>query len=272
MKTKSYIWIIISLLTFTSCKDVFDYSPYVIDFDEENKNLNNKNIAIIERQNNNDKIITIAFTADTHIEFDEFDKAVDAINNLGNTTNIDFIVHMGDIADFGLPKQYLWGNSYLQNLNSPYLVTLGNHDLVGNGGEAYHEMFGEYNYSFTYNKTKFVFINTNGMELGFNGKVPDINWLEAQLKPKDNFQKAIILIHVPPKCPDFDTSLENDFHSIIAKYNNVICVIHGHTHNHSIYIPYSDSIPYIGIYSVKNMKFNLLKIENDKFNFSTYEF
>jgi 3',5'-cyclic AMP phosphodiesterase CpdA len=251
---------------------MFDYSPYAIDFDEENTNVNIKNISKIINQKNTDNIIAIAFTGDTHREFDEFEKAITSINKLNNEISIDFVTHMGDIADFGLPQQYLWGNSYLLKLNLPYIVTLGNHDLVGNGGDAYKVMYGDYNFSFIYDSIKFVVANTNGMEFNFNGKVPDINWLDAQLKPSNNFRKAVILIHVPPMSVDYDPSLENAFSSTVAKYGNVICVIHGHTHSHSVYVPYTDSISYAGIYSVKNMKFNLLKIENDKFVFSTYDF
>ncbi len=272
MKTKYYIWIIISVLTLSSCKKVFDYSPYVIDFDEDNTNVNSKNIEKILSQKNDDNVITIAFTGDTHREFDEFDEFVKKTNSLNNSEHIDFVVHVGDIADFGLPKQYEWGNSYLLKLNMPYIVIIGNHDLVGNGGDAYSEMFGEYNFSFIYDSIKFVFTNTNGMEFGFNGKVPDINWLDAQLKPAYNFKKAVVLIHIPPMNVDYDSKLETAFSSTVTKYDNVICVIHGHTHSHSIYIPYPDSMPYAGIYSARNMKFNLLKIENNGFSFSTYEF
>ena len=272
MKQKYYIWIVVIILTFTSCKEQFDYSPYIIDFDEENSNVNNTNIAKIATQKNSDNIITIAFTGDSHREYDEFEQAVNAINKLNNTINIDFAVHMGDIADFGLPKQYLWGNSYLLNLNVPYITILGNHDLVGNGGDSYSEMFGEYDFSFIYDSIKFVFLNTNSLEFEFNGKVPDINWLDSQLKPADNFRKVVLLFHVPPVNDEFDKELINSFRNTLKKYDNVMFCVHGHTHSHSLYEPYTDNMTYVGIYSVINMKFNLLTIENDKYSFSTYEF
>ena len=272
MNKINYIWLVIIILALNSCEKSFDYSPYVIDFDEENSDVNNTNIAKITSQKNTDNKITIAFTGDTHREYDEFEQVVSAINKLSDNKEIDFVVHMGDIADFGLPKQYLWGNGYLLKLKRPYIVNLGNHDLVGNGGDAYKEMFGEYNFNFIYDSIKFVFTNTNGMEFGFDGTVPDINWLDSQLRPSDNFKKAIVLIHVPPMSVDYDPKLEAAFSNAISKYENVICVIHGHTHSHSVYFPYTDSTTYAGIYSVKNMKFNLLTIENYDYSFNTYEF
>jgi len=250
---------------------MFDYSTYVIDFKGENKAVNLTNIEKLSIKKSSDTI-RIAFTGDTHINFDEFEDFVSAVNNLNETNPIDFVVHVGDIADFGLPQQYLWGNSYLLNLNCPYLVVLGNHDMVGNGGLAYSEMFGEYNFSFIYSDIKFIFINTNSMEFNFNGQVPDISWLDSQLQPNDNFESAVIIFHVPPLSTDFDTTLEDGFSSVIAKYNNVLFSVHGHGHHHEVYKQYSDSITYVNVYSAEHLKFNVIIISKGNFKVETHEF
>lgn len=125
--------IFITALALMACDDMFDYSPYAINFSPENRNVNNKNIKDLLVQENDDTI-TIAFTGDTHRFYDETSLFVKAVNS--NLT-IDFVIHVGDIADFGLPKQYIWGNSFLLKLNVPYFVVIGNHDLVGNGLTAY---------------------------------------------------------------------------------------------------------------------------------------
>ena len=272
MKQKLYILASLGILLFSSCDKMFDYSPYVISFDEENTNVNNKNISKIIDQKNTDSIITIAFTGDTHRDFDELNSFVNSVNCLNKTKPIDFVVHVGDIADFGLPQQYLWGNGCLLKLNVPYVVVLGNHDLVGNGSLAYSEMFGDYHFSFIYSNIKFVFINTNSREFSFNGDVPDINWLDSQLQPADDFTNAVVIFHVPPMDADFDSALEEDFHTSIAKYNNVLFTIHGHLHNHEVYIPYSDSITYVNVYGVQYDKFNVITIIDDQFEIETYEF
>jgi len=250
---------------------MFDYSSYVIDFEGENKDVNLTNIEKLSTKKSSDTI-RIAFTGDTHVNFDEFEDFVSAVNNLNETNPIDFVVHVGDIADFGLPQQYLWGNSFLLNLNCPYLVVLGNHDMVGNGGLAYSEMFGEYNFSFIYAKTKFIFVNTNSMEFKFNGQVPNINWLDSQLQTADDFENAVVIFHVPPLATDFDSTLEVDFHQTIAKYNNVIFTVHGHGHHHEVYFPYSDSTPYVNVYGVEHIKYNVINISNGNFEVGTYEF
>jgi len=255
----------------TSCEKYFDYSPYAINFSEDECCLNEKNIEEILGHSNNTDTIRIAFTGDTHRYFDELDQFVESVNQLNNQQTIDFVVHVGDIADFGLPKQYLWGNSYLQKLHCPYIVTLGNHDLVGNGGDAYTEMYGAYNFSFISKRVKFVFINTNGREFGFNGNVPDISWLDRQLHTSSDFDNAIVIFHVPPMDVDFDRALEDDFRSAIAKYSNVLLAIHGHLHHFELYQPYADSINYLNVYGVENHKYNVVTISKNQFKVSSHE-
>jgi len=265
------ILFITGVIFLISCEEVFDYSPYVIDFDGENTNVNNTNIEKLLKKNSNG-IVRIAFTGDTHRFFDDFNDFVTSVNNLDNNNSVDFVIHVGDIADFGLPKQYLWGNSLLLNLDYPYFVCIGNHDLVGNGGLAYSEMFGEYNFSFVYNSIKFVFVNTNGRESKFNGNVPDVNWLDSQLKPADDFTYAVVVFHVPPVDVDFDSQLEVPFHSAIAKYNNVLFAVHGHLHDFNIYNPYSNSVTYVNVYGVEHRKFNVISISDGSFEVETYGF
>jgi 3',5'-cyclic-AMP phosphodiesterase len=266
MITKNKLFIFTLVLTaITACDEMFDYSPYAIDFSEENRNVNQKNIEKLILHEPDDTL-TIAFTGDTHRFFDQTDEFVKKVNQ---NPAIDLVIHVGDMADFGLPKQYTWGNSYLLKLNFPYFVVVGNHDLVGNGLTAYTEMFGALNFSFIYDSLKFIFINTNGLEFKFNGEVPDVQWLDAQLRPSTDFTKAIIILHIPPMDRDFDSSLEETFRKTLAFHNNVLFTVHGHLHGHEIYKPYEDSITYVNVYGVENMKFNLIKIAKDQFDVET---
>ena len=250
---------------------MFDYSPYVIDFDEKDRNINNKNIAKIEAQNNTDETIRIAFTADTHRDSDELDEFVTLVNQMNQSKPVDFVIHLGDFADFGLPKQYLWANSYLAKLDMPYVVVLGNHDLIGNGSDSYHEMFGGFNTSFVYDSIKFISINTNSREFEYDGTVPNINWLEEQLKPSDDFSKAVVMFHVPPMDVDFDDKLENSFIASLSKYNNVILAVHGHLHHYDIYTPYDNGITFLNAYAIENDKYNVVELANDTFKIMTYD-
>jgi len=259
-------------LILSSCEKLFDYSPYVIDFDEDNTNVNSKNIANITAKENEDSVIRIAFTGDSHRKFDELDAFVESVNTLNITKPIDFVVHVGDIADFGLPKQYLWGNGYLMNLDIPYIAVIGNHDLVGNGGDAYMQMFGDFNFSFVYDNVKFIIINSNSLEFNYNGNVPDLDWLDKELTPSNSFNKAVVIFHVPPTLEEFDQNLMPEFVAILSRYNNILFTVHGHLHHFEVYFPFSGNIEYVNVYSIEYERFNVIEIRKDTFKVDTYDF
>jgi len=266
MKPKYFLLIFIS--TLIACDNVFDYSPYAINFSEENCNVNRKNIEKLSSHSKDDTI-TIAFTGDTHNFFDETEVFVEKVNQ---EFSVDFVIHVGDIADFGLPKQYLWANSFLLKLQRPYFVVIGNHDLVGTGSKAYQEMFGGFNFSFIYDQIKFVFINTNSLEFEYNGNVPDVLWLNEQLKPNVDFDKAVVIFHLPPNDEGFDADLATEFHRTLIRYNNVLFTVHGHRHGHEIYQSEDKKITYINVYGVENYKYNVIKISNNQFYVETNNF
>jgi len=268
MATRKVILVFFSSVALLSCEGMFEYSPYLIDFNGDNRNVNQNNILKVTNHIQDDTI-TIAFTGDTHRCYDETEKFVEKVNQ---EPFIDFVIHVGDIADFGLPKQYLWGNSYLLKLAIPYFVVAGNHDLVGNGLTAYNEMYGPLNFSFIYNKVKFVFVNTNSREFLFSGEAPDIQWLDNQLKPSMEFTGAVVIFHVPPTHEDFDPSLAEEFHHTLTHYSNVLFTVHGHLHDFEIYQPYSEGISFVNTYGVEYNKFNVIKISNDFIEVTTLDF
>ncbi|MDZ7743898.1 MAG: hypothetical protein U5Q03_19735 [Bacteroidota bacterium] len=53
------IFLLIMILL-QACEGVFDYSPYAIDFSEEQTNLNAKNIERLQQKTNHDDTVTIA--------------------------------------------------------------------------------------------------------------------------------------------------------------------------------------------------------------------
>jgi len=266
--------IIIGVIFFflLSCEGKFDYSPYVINFSEGEKQVHQKNQKWLLENEANSDTTTIAFTGDSHRFYDELNAFTQAVNNKHHEQPIDLAIHVGDLADFGLPRQYQWGNGFLKQLEIPYFVVIGNHDLVGNGLSAYKEMFGALDFSFIYRDVKFIFINTNSREYGFDGTVPNLNWLANELQPDTSFTKAIVIFHIPPCDADFDTSMEYDFEEILARYGNVLFTVHGHLHGYQFYKPYNDQIPYVNVYGVENKKFNLIKIIGNEFKIETHSY
>lgn len=266
MNNQLRIFLIMEMISFSSCNEKFDYSPYTINFNPENQNVNQKNINKLNTREKDDTI-SIAFTGDTHRFYDELEKFVIKVNE---DPSIDFVIHVGDLADFGVAKQYIWGNSMLAQLEIPYFVVAGNHDLITNGEVAYKEMYGPLNFSFICDSVKFVFINTNSREFKFK-EVPDINWLNGQLHPDSDFLRAVCIFHVPPMDADFSKALEEDFRKTLARYDNVLFCSHGHLHGYELYKPYDDSISYVNVFGVEHKKFNKIRILNNRYEIETIE-
>ncbi len=251
-----------------SCDEVFEYSPYVIDFEDDEQKLTQKNISMLLSAEAPDTLV-IALTGDSHRFYDEAEKMV---NKLNTEYEIDFLIHTGDFTDYGIPKQYEWSNKIFSKLNAPYFVVIGNHDLVSNGVVGYKEMFGDLNFSFIYHSIKFIFINTNSREYEFNGEVPDLDWLQNEVSPGDEFEKVILVFHAPPFDADFDSDLEGDFMNILHSSDNVLFATHGHLHSFNFSEPYSDGIPFLNTASAEKNEFVLVKIYNNEFTFNVVSF
>ncbi|MDZ7743897.1 MAG: hypothetical protein U5Q03_19730 [Bacteroidota bacterium] len=41
------------------------------------------------------------------------------VDSVNNSNSVDFVIHAGDFADFGLPKQYTWTHCILSKLRVP---------------------------------------------------------------------------------------------------------------------------------------------------------
>ena len=98
--------IILACMVLASC-DVFEYHPYDIRKTTGSYNLNNSNITRIEQSDDDQDTIRFAFMGDTHRFYDETAAFVREVNQ---HDDIDFVIHGGDITDFGMSKEYLWIN------------------------------------------------------------------------------------------------------------------------------------------------------------------
>jgi 3',5'-cyclic AMP phosphodiesterase CpdA len=59
------------------------------------------------------------FTGDTQGWFDD---TKDMVKSINNHHTIDFVVHGGDITDFGITKEFEWQRDILNGLQVPYVV------------------------------------------------------------------------------------------------------------------------------------------------------
>lgn len=243
------------LITFLSGCDFVEFNPNEIRLEEEEKNLNNKAIAKLRKAERGDTL-NFVFMGDTQRFYDETDDFVKSVNQLPYP--VDFVIHAGDIADFGLVSEFKWVHRSMKKLRAPYVVVVGNHDLVANGPKIYRKMYGEFDFVFDIADYRFIFFNSNSREYNFNGKVPDLDWLDQQLKEVPEGKKIFLVSHVPPFSTDFDASLEEAYTQLVARNPAVLASLHGHEHSFNNIV--ENGVRYFITASVTNRGYALFRV------------
>ncbi len=204
--------------------------------------------------------LRFVFTGDSQRFYDHAEALVASVNQ---QPGVALVVVAGDISDFGLDREMHWVAARLNKLRVPYLTVIGNHDQVGNGRAAYQHVFGPLNYSFVYGDTKFIFVDTNSREHNFNGRVPDVGWLQAQLADLQGARRQIVMSHVPPQDTDFDPRLTAAYAGALATAPKLAFELNGHRHSFSIGEPFKDGVTYINSSAFEKNRYVVLTVWND---------
>ena len=137
------LYTLLSCLVFASC-DMIDYHPYDVRISGET-DVNAHNIEQIEANCKGKTTLRFITMGDSQRWYDETE---DFVNEINKRDDIDFVIHGGDMSDFGLTKEFLWQRDVMNKLKVPYVVLIGNHDCLGTGAETYRAVFGPSNFSF----------------------------------------------------------------------------------------------------------------------------
>ena len=199
------------VLSLTSCDSVFDIHPYDTRV-KGTTDLNAKNIKLIEQLCLDKDTMHIAVISDSHQWYKDLEAEIADINR---RDSIDFVIHLGDLTDFGSTLEYSLARERLQRLRKPFVVMQGNHDCLGTGNEVYAKMFGNNDFSFIAGRVKFIMINTNAIEYDYSEPVPDFDFLEAEAtRDSALFDRSVACMHAAPYSEQFSnvqkiTSAEN---------------------------------------------------------------
>jgi 3',5'-cyclic AMP phosphodiesterase CpdA len=202
-----------------------EYSPHAVPDGAEHRDVHPRNVERLLAQPA-PPLLRFALVGDTQLRLDPLRDAVDALNG---RDDVAFLVHLGDLTHLGLAREYELANDLLARLRMPYFVTIGNHDFLSNGTAIYRAVFGPWNFAFTWADTRFVFVDTNSLEAGFDGSVPDLPWLEAQLAPAADHRRAFIFAHVDPDERGFDERMTPAWEALLRD-GGVVASFHGHRH------------------------------------------
>ena len=239
VSTKLIISLVILFSFFSGC-DIIEYSPNQIILKEYERDLNRKNVTKLQAKAPKDTL-RFVLMGDTQRFYDEAESFVRSVNKL---QNVDFVIHAGDISDFGLSQEFEWVAKIMAGLKVPYVTVVGNHDLIANGSKVYKKMFGPLNFSFIYADVKFIFYDANSIEYGFDGSTPDLDWIEKELSG-DDFNWAIPVAHIPPYSEDTDLTKEEALADILGASGKVKLSLHGHEHAFNVVEQYDNGVTYV---------------------------
>lgn len=217
---------LLGLFLMSGC-DLIDYHPYDVRISGET-GINARRIEQIEQLCEGKDTLRFVTMGDSQRWYDE---TVEFVNHVNRRTDIDFVIHGGDMSDFGMTDEFLWQRDILNKLHVPYVALIGNHDCLGTGEETYMTVFGEPNFSFIAGRVKFVCLNTNALEYDYSRPVPDFEFIESEITSRrEEFDRTVVCMHVRPYCSDFNNNVARVFQRYVTEFPGLLFCTAAHEH------------------------------------------
>lgn len=269
MNKLTYLTVIIwSVIHFQSC-DMFEVHPYDTYVSGE-KNLNERFIRQIEENLKDKKTCRFAFISDTQRWYDETE---DVVNDINRRNDVDFVIHGGDISDFGVTHEFELQRDIMLGFRMPWVALLGNHDCLGTGEDVFETIWGDPNFYFQAGNILFVCLNTNCMEYDYSEPVPDFSFLEKLMKNlPEGVEKTVVAMHVPPFDLEFNNNVAQIFQLYLKEFPNLQFCMHGHAHHYSVNDLFDDGVLYIQTPCAKYREYIIFTITEDGYEYELIEY
>ena len=231
-----------AILMMSSCRDVFDIHPYDAQF-EGPYHLNASNASKITQLCQGKDTLRIVVTGDTQGHYDETADMVADINRCGKA---DFVIHGGDLSNYGATQEFVKQRQILGKLDMPYVALIGNHDCLGTGIDVYNKMYGPTNFSFIAGRILFLCLNTNALEYDFNEPIPDFDFMLEQSRTDTTlYDRTVICMHAPPFNEQFNNNVVQAFQHHTHLFRGLLFCTSAHLHRNVAEDLYGDGILYI---------------------------
>lgn len=214
----------------------------------------------------------------------ESDKLLDdAIQQVNNIPNINFVMFTGDQIDKSFEKELRAFLPHAKNLNYPWYITFGNHDTCIGGyltPQVYLDMVHKANENFDFKKPYYSFIPQKGYKaivldtiirdrLTSNGRIDEeqLKWFENELDSAGK-DTVLIFMHVPIVEPFASAGHRllnaDEVRAVIEKHKNPIAVFQGHYH--AAMIKQFDNVLYISTPSLVSYPnaFRIITVTNHR--------
>lgn len=223
--------------------------------------INARAVARIEAACAGRDSVRFAVVSDTQRWYDETAAAVAHINA---HAGVDFVIHCGDLTDFGLTREFEWMRRELERLEPPYVCLIGNHDCLGTGGDVFRAMFGDPNFSFDAGDTHFVCLNTNAFEYDYSVAVPDFGFLRDDLKAVGpDTRRTVVAMHAMPFSDQFNNNVAEVFQEKIRTYPGLQFCLCGHQHTTTQFEPFDDGVVYYECGSAAKRQYLVFTLTTD---------
>lgn len=255
-----------SILVFLACAwlcagcDLIDVHPYDARVDGP-YDINARSVARIEAACAGRDRVRFAVISDTQRWYDETADAVSSINARGD---VDFVIHCGDLSDFGVTKEFEWMRRELEKFAVPYVCLIGNHDCLGTGADVFRRMFGSPDFSFTAGDTHFVCLNTNAFEYDYSVAIPDFAFIRNDRAAlPEGVRRTVVAMHAMPYSDQFNNNVAEVFEEKIREYPGLQLCLCGHNHSTSINYPFDDGIPYYECGAAKRREYLVITLTQE---------
>lgn len=249
--------------------DMFEYHPYDGRVRGET-GINAKNITRIEQSCVGKDVIRFVWMGDTQGSYDETELFVKAINA---RNDVDFVIHGGDITDYGMTREYTWMRDIMNKLKIPYVVVVGNHDCLGSGREVFKEVFGNTNFAFQAGNVRFVNLETNSLGIDYSIPIPDFQFIEQELARTGNgWDKTVVTMHAPPFCDEFNNNVARVFHRYISEFPQLQFCTYAHHHILAVNDFFDDDVLYYCCESIDMRSYLLFTITPDSYTYEAVYF
>lgn len=267
---KTCIISICCLFSLEACDKVFDVHPYDVNVDGE-KLVNAANIQKIEEAVKDKDTIRFAVISDSHQWLDDLKDEVNDINRCSDS--LDFVIHCGDLSDFGATREFQWTRDHLQKLKIPFVALLGNHDCLGTGNQAYEAIFGNPDFSFIAGRVKFVCLNTNAIEYDYSRPVPNFDFIEEQRSADSlSFDRTVVCMHAAPFSEQFNNNVAKVFNYYTHQLPGLLFCLYGHGHHSQQDDLFEDGTIYYQVSSAANREFYIFTITPKDYRYELVKF
>lgn len=264
----NFILFLIAII-FYGCGDIFEYHPFDGRIDGE-KGINEKRIATIEKLCKDKDVIRFVMLSDTHRHYDETESFVATINK---RSDIDFVIHGGDVTDLGATKEYIWMRKIMGGLKVPYVTLIGNHDCLANGEDVFKTVYGDLNFVFMAGNVKFVCLNTNAQMYDYSEDIPNFGFMEQELNTQtEGHEKTVFVMHAAPYSGQFNNNVSRVFQRFIKEFPQLLFCLNGHDHEKTESDLFEDGIIYYGCPDISQKTYLEFTISKDGYTYAAVEY